>query len=286
MGVPTSPTCAPSVTTLFEPSNLMSLDVRFCCSCPHCLLGSTPCRRTFCELSLTSTSVRCHRLRFFILAILSHPSWSSMISTNSPAALICRVCSGPLSTFLDACFSERAGLLTEVDVSCCCPHGRSGHRHLADPEQETQACIGRGVSNTLGMNVSGEPICQGGACTYPRRQGKITHQPEDAPCGGFRPDLLRYPSLSHGSLRFEADDRRTQGFRAPHRWDCLTVPSEALLALVHLRHLFGPLTHRVAAVDADVFFSFLSPSLFLDVVRRLSYSSGVCSTVYCICRVV
>ena len=70
LGMPTSPTCAPSVTMLFEPSYLMSLDVRFCCSCPHCLLGAVPCHRTFFELSLTSTSLRRHRLRFFILWVV------------------------------------------------------------------------------------------------------------------------------------------------------------------------------------------------------------------------
>ena len=51
-------------------ANLMSLAFRFRCSCPHCLLGAVPCHRTFFELSLASTSLRCHRLRFFILWVV------------------------------------------------------------------------------------------------------------------------------------------------------------------------------------------------------------------------
>ena len=35
--------------------------------------------------------------------------------------------------------------------------------------------------------------------TAPRHHGTITHQPEDFPNGGFGPDLLCYPPLSHGS---------------------------------------------------------------------------------------
>ena len=34
--------------------------------------------------------------------------------------------------------------------------------------------------------------------------------PKDAPYGGFGPDLPCYPPLSHGSSRFEIDDRRTR----------------------------------------------------------------------------
>ena len=54
----------------------------------------------------------------------------------------------------------------------------------------------------------------GNSCTAPRRHGSITHQPEDAPYGGFGPDLPCYPPLSHGSSKFEVDDRSTRGFRA------------------------------------------------------------------------
>ena len=37
-----------------------------------------------------------------------------------------------------------------------------------------------------------------------------------------------YPPLSHESSRFDVDGRRTRGFRAPHRRECLTVQGEAL----------------------------------------------------------
>ena len=35
-----------------------------------------------------------------------------------------------------------------------------------------------------------------------------------------------------GHSRFQVDDRRTRGFRAPHKWECLTVEGGALRDLV------------------------------------------------------
>ena len=69
------------------------------------------------------------------------------------------------------------------------------------------------------------------------RHGRITQQPEVVPYGGFGQDLPCYPPLSHGSSRFDVDDRRAPGFRAPHRWECLSVCGEALRDLVLLRPL-------------------------------------------------
>ena len=56
-------------------------------------------------------------------------------------------------------------------------------------------------------------------CPAPRRHGRITHQPEDVPHGGFGPDLPCYPPLSHGSSRLEVE--RNRWFLAPHKWACL-----------------------------------------------------------------
>ena len=53
------------------------------------------------------------------------------------------------------------------------------------------------------------------SCTSQKRHGRITHQPEDVPYGGLDPDLSCNPPLSHGSSRFDVDDRRTRGFQAP-----------------------------------------------------------------------
>ena len=62
-------------------------------------------------------------------------------------------------------------------------------------------------SHDLTLNSSWQPVCRKKLCTAPRRHGIITHQPEDVPFGGFRPELSCYPPLSHGSSRFEIDDR-------------------------------------------------------------------------------
>ena len=77
------------------------------------------------------------------------------------------------------------------------------------PEQETQACIGAiscpGPEFLLAAYV---PV---NSCRVPRRLGRITHQQENIPYEGFGPDLPCYPPQSHGSLRFEVDDRRAWG---------------------------------------------------------------------------
>ena len=116
--------------------------------------------------------------------------------------------------------------------------GRVDHKQLSHTQQETQACIGRllcpGLEFPLAAHVPGN------SCTAPRRHGRITHQPEDGPHGGFGPDMPCNPPLSHGSSSFEVHDRRTREFRALHRWKCLTISCEALRALVPLRPLWGP----------------------------------------------
>ena len=73
------------------------------------------------------------------------------------------------------------------------------------------------------------------SCTVPRRHGRITHQLQDVPYRGCGPDLPCYPPPSHGLSRLEVDDRRTRGFRAAHKWERLTVQSEALRDWVPLR---------------------------------------------------
>ena len=86
--------------------------------------------------------------------------------------------------------------------------------------------------------------------TVPRRHGRITHQPDDAPYGGRGPDLPSNPPLSHGSSKFEVDDRKTRRLRALHKWACLSVQSAALRDSVPPRPLCGPPTRSVAAVGA------------------------------------
>ena len=88
------------------------------------------------------------------------------------------------------------------------------------------------------------------SCTSPRRHGRITHQPEDA---GSGPDLSCYPPLSHGSSRFKVGDRRTRGFRAPCKWECLTVTSTNTAGFSSPTTSVGPPTRRVAAVGVRPF---------------------------------
>ena len=97
------------------------------------------------------------------------------------------------------------------------PHGRAGYTQLSDPQTKTEPASAA-VSHALSLNSSWKPVC--------------------------------YPPLSHGSSRFEVDDRGPREFRAPHRWECLTVQGESLRALVLPRPLWGPPTQRVAAVRA------------------------------------
>ena len=72
------------------------------------------------------------------------------------------------------------------------------------PRARPQACIGR-MPHSLGL-------C---AKEFMHSPETITKQPEDAP---------HLPCcMSRGSSRFEVDDRGTRGFRAPHKWECLTL---------------------------------------------------------------
>ena len=78
------------------------------------------------------------------------------------------------------------------------------------PRAREQACIGRGVSHTLGLNSSWQVMHQGIHAQSPRRHGRRTNQPDNAPYGGFDPDLPCYPPPSARSSRSEVDttDRR------------------------------------------------------------------------------
>ena len=95
------------------------------------------------------------------------------------------------------------------------------------PEQESQACIGR-PSHALGRTPPGSPCAD-----------EFVHS-----CSA-----ILHCHTGHRGL-IEVDDRRTRRFQAPHMWDCLTVQGDALRALVSLRPLSGPSTHRVAAKRA------------------------------------
>ena len=60
------------------------------------------------------------------------------------------------------------------------------------PRARDKACIGRGVSHS-GPEFLLAPFVPEVSCTSPRRHGKITHTPEEAPKGGFGPHLPYYP---------------------------------------------------------------------------------------------
>ena len=59
--------------------------------------------------------------------------------------------------------------------------------------------------------------------TFPRRHGRIHHQPEDASYRGFGRPAVLSSTAAQAQSRFEVDDRRTRGFRAPQRCQCLPL---------------------------------------------------------------
>ena len=71
------------------------------------------------------------------------------------------------------------------------------------------------------------------SCTDLRSHGRTTHQPEDVPYGGFRPELRYYPPLSHGSSRCQVEDRRTQGRR---RDPGSELPTDGSASLFEVKH--------------------------------------------------
>ena len=103
---------------------------------------------------------------------------------------------------------------------CSPPKACGSQAVVRPPEQETQG---------LKPWAADVPVS---SRRVPRRHGRITQQPEDVPHGGFGPDLPCYPPRSHGSSRYEVDDRETRCFRAPRGWECLTVSGEALRGVV------------------------------------------------------
>ena len=71
------------------------------------------------------------------------------------------------------------------------------------------------------------------SCTFPRCNGRITHKQEDAPDGGFGPDLPCYPPMSHKSSRFEVHDPGNRGFPRSLILSLLAT-SYAAIFIVHL----------------------------------------------------
>ena len=110
--------------------------------------------------------------------------------------------------------------------SALLPRGRARYKQLSDPQSKrprpaSTVCLMPGLELLLVAHV---PVS---SCTVPRRHGRINHEPEDVSQGGFGQDLPHYPPMSHGSSRFEVDEK-------------------ALRKRVSLRPLCGP--PRVAAV--------------------------------------
>ena len=89
------------------------------------------------------------------------------------------------------------------------------------------------------------------SCTAPRRHGRDNPPTRRCPVRRVWPDLQCCPPLSHGSSRFEVDDRRTR--------ECLAVASVALRGSPTTS---VPPTDRVAAVVALVLGSRCSMHLF------------------------
>ena len=92
------------------------------------------------------------------------------------------------------------------------------------------------------------------SCISPRRHGRITHQPQDVPFGGFGLDLPCKPPLSHGS-------EGTRWFRALHKWECSTVQGEALRDLVPQRRLCGPPMSRITLYSSTLLAPRLRPRI-------------------------
>ena len=80
--------------------------------------------------------------------------------------------------------------------------GRVDHRQLSDPKSKRP-----------------RPASGGLSCL---RLFLTAYVPENVLSGGCGPDLPCYPPPSHGSSKFEVDDRRIRGFRAPRRWELHT----------------------------------------------------------------
>ena len=99
---------------------------------------------------------------------------------------------------------------------------RTDHRQFSDP-QDKRPRPASAVFSSPGNEFLLTVHASLNSRTVPRCHGRITHQPEDVPHGGFDPHLPCCPPLFHGSSSFEFDDRGTRRIRASHRWGCLTV---------------------------------------------------------------
>ena len=135
-------------------------------------------------------------------------------STTSATRLDCSYCSVLALRFGSGPRCFHAGV--RVTSSCPTPGARGSGLH-----RPCASCPGLELLLVAHVPVS--------SCTVPRRHGRTNHEPEDVPQGGFGQDLPHYPPMSHGSSRFEVDEK-------------------ALRKRVSLRPLCGPPTHRVAAV--------------------------------------
>ena len=75
-----------------------------------------------------------------------------------------------------------------------------GLQAVVRPQSKTPACIGRGVSYTLGLPSSWQPVCQVISCSPETSQEGNPTKQRDVPYGGFGPDQPCYPPLSDGSI--------------------------------------------------------------------------------------
>ena len=165
------------------------------------------------------------------------------------------------------------------------------------PEQETKpslqwprCLIHSGLEFLLAAYAPGD------SCTFPRRHGQITHHPEDAPYGGFGPDLPCCPPVSHGSSRFEADDRRAMhcGIQFSHDVFCLvwcfTVPHAFCVALslfvsFLLCVCYTVLLFSVSLLRQGVFFLFVNVCACVCVSVYVHAYVRVVMSLWCLCRV-
>ena len=94
--------------------------------------------------------------------------------------------SHPLSMCVSVQVSVSATFTVPRVGSTLLPHGRVGYKQLFDPRARHQACIGRGVSYTLGLPSSWQPVCQAISCSPETSQ-------EDNPPNRGRPVRRIWP---------------------------------------------------------------------------------------------
>ena len=121
---------------------------------------------------------------------------------------------------------------------CGRSEGNSAPAPARAPLSAPCTCVWRGGREAgeeeEGLNSSRQPMCQAISWhgTSPRRRGRIKPPPRGRPVRRVSP---RHCRTGHRGLKSMTEE--LGGFRAPHRWECLTVKGEAPRDMVPLRPL-------------------------------------------------